>query len=64
MGLGNEKRAQLVETLLSKAKQCKKIGIQNPDVQNVKAALASYTQLNGHLEFDASLFGENKARFI
>jgi hypothetical protein len=54
----------LVETLLSKAKQCKKIGIQNPDVQNVKAALASYTQLNGHLEFDASLFGENKARFI
>ena len=49
----------MVETLLNKATQCKKIIIQNPDVQNVKAALAHYTQLNGRLEFDASSFGEN-----
>jgi hypothetical protein len=49
----------IVETLLNKATQCKKIVIQNPAVQNVRAALVSYTQLNGRLEFDASLFGEN-----
>lgn len=49
----------MIETLLSKATQCEKIVIQNPDVQNVKAALASYAQLNGRLEFDASSFGEN-----
>ena len=49
----------MVETLLNKATQCKKIVIQNPAVQNVRAALASYTQLNGRLEFDASPFGEN-----
>jgi hypothetical protein len=49
----------MVETLLNKAKQCQKIVIQNPAVQNVKAALASYMQLSGRLEFDASLFGEN-----
>lgn len=49
----------MVEALLSKATQCKKIVIQNPDVQNVRAALASYAQLDGRLEFDESSFGEN-----
>jgi hypothetical protein len=49
----------MVETLLNKAIQCQKIVIQNPAVQNVRAALASYTQLNGRFEYDDSLFGEN-----
>lgn len=49
----------MVETLLSKATQCEKIVIQNPAVQNVRAALASYTQLTGRLEFETSMFGEN-----
>ena len=49
----------MVETLLSKATQCEKVVIQNPDVENVSVALKSYKQLDGRLEFDASPFGEN-----
>jgi len=49
----------MVETLLNKATHCERIVIQNPAVQNVTVALASYKQLNGRLEFDASSFGEH-----
>jgi len=48
----------MVNELLNKATQCQKIIIQNPAEQDVRAALASYRQLDGRLEFDASLFGE------
>jgi len=49
----------MVNELLSKATQCQKIVIQNPDVSTVEANLQSYAQLRRRIEFIPSLFGED-----
>jgi hypothetical protein len=46
----------MVNELLNKATQCQKIIIQNPAEQAVRAALASYRQLDGRLEFNQTPF--------
>lgn len=49
----------MVNQLLDKATQCQKIIIQNPAEKDVRAALSSYEQLGGRLDFKQFSFGEN-----